>query len=122
VLSASYRFVRDPLNERKPLVEQIDIGGQWPIASRWYAVGRYNYSTRDKQLLEAIGGIEYNAGCWSLRIVGQRLAALSSQPNTSLFIQLELNDFGSIGSNPLGLLRRSVAGYGKTNELPGTLQ
>jgi len=119
VLSASYRFTRDPLNDQKPLVRQIDIGGQWPIAPRWYAVGRYNFSLRDSQLLEAIGGIEYNAGCWSLRLVGQRLAALSSSPNTSLFIQLELNDFASIGSNPLSLLRRSIAGYGKTNELPG---
>jgi LPS-assembly protein len=100
------------------LVRQIDIGGQWPIAPRWYAVGRYNYSLRDSQLLEAIGGVEYNAGCWSLRVVGQRLAALSGSPNTSLFIQLELNDFASIGSNPLSLLRRSIAGYGKTNELP----
>ncbi|HEX6734730.1 MAG TPA: LPS assembly protein LptD, partial [Azonexus sp.] len=118
VLSASYRFTRDPLNEQKPLVEQIDIAGQWPIAPRWYAVGRYNYSLRDSQMLEVIGGIEYNAGCWAVRAVGQRLAAVSGDPNTSLFLQLELNDFGSIGSNPLGLLRRSVPGYGKTNELP----
>ncbi len=118
VLSASYRFTRDPLNEQKPIVDQIDIAGQWPIAPRWYAVGRYNYSLRDSQLLEAIGGIEYNADCWSVRVVGQRLAALSGSPNTSLFLQLELNDFGSIGSNPLSLLRRSIPGYGKTNELP----
>lgn len=118
VLSASYRFTRDPLNAKKPLVKQIDIAGQWPIAPRWYALGRYNYSLRDGQLLEAIGGIEYNAGCWSLRLVGQRLAALSGAPNTSIFFQLELNDFGSIGSNPINLLRRSIAGYGKTNELP----
>lgn len=118
VLSASYRFTRDPLNEQKPIVDQIDIAGQWPIAPRWYAVGRYNYSLRDSQLLEAIGGIEYNADCWAIRVVGQRLAALSGSPNTSLFLQLELNDFGSIGSNPISLLRRSVPGYGKTNEMP----
>ena len=118
VLSASYRFTRDPLNEKKPIVEQVDIAGQWPISQRWYAVGRFNYSLRDSQLLEAIGGIEYNADCWSVRVVGQRLAALSGSPNTTLFLQLELNDFGSIGSNPLGLLRRSIPGYGKTNELP----
>jgi len=118
VLSASYRFTRDPLNEQKPIVEQFDIAGQWPIAPRWYAVGRFNYSLRDSQLLEAIGGIEYNDDCWSVRVVGQRLAALSGSPNTSLFLQLELNDFGSIGANPLGLLRRSIPGYGKTNELP----
>jgi LPS-assembly protein len=118
VLSASYRFTRDPLNEKKPIVKQVDIAGQWPIAPRWYAVGRFNYSLRDSQLLEAIGGIEYNDDCWSVRVVGQRLAALSGAPNNSLFLQLELKDFGSIGSNPLGLLRRSIPGYGKTNELP----
>ena len=118
VLSASYRFTRDPLNEQKPIVDQVDIAGQWPMSQRWYAVGRFNYSLRDSQLLEAIGGIEYNADCWSVRVVGQRLAALSGSPNTSLFLQLELNDFGSIGSNPIGLLRRSIPGYGKTNEMP----
>jgi LPS-assembly protein len=46
------------------------------------------------------------------------LEALAGEPNTSLFVQLELNDFGSIGANPVGLLRRSIPGYGKTNELP----
>jgi LPS-assembly protein len=48
----------------------------------------------------------------------QRLAAISGTPNDSLFFQLELNDFGSIGTNPIGLLRRSIPGYGKINELP----
>ena len=83
-------------------------------------MGRYNYSIRDSQALEVIGGLEYNAGCWSARLVGQRLSAISSEPNTSLYFQLELNDFGSIGANPLTLLRRSIPGYGKTNELPSS--
>jgi len=117
VLSASYRYTRDPLTNQGT-VDQIDIAGQWPISAKWYAVGRYNYSLRDAQLLEAIAGVEYNAGCWALRVVGQRLEAISGTPNTSVFVQLELNDFASIGSNPLGLLRRSIPGYGKTNELP----
>lgn len=117
VLSASYRYTRDPLTG-KGIVDQVDFAGQWPLASNWHAVGRYNYSLRDKGLLEAIGGFEYNAGCWAVRVVGQRLAAITGKPNDTLFLQLELNDFGSIGSNPLGLLRRSIPGYGKTNELP----
>jgi len=50
----------------------------------------------------------------------QRLEAVSGSPNTTFYFQLELNDFGSIGSNPLGLLRRSIPGYGKTNELPNS--
>ena len=48
------------------------------------------------------------------------MAAISGKPNDTLFFQLELNDFGSIGTNPIGLLRRSVPGYGKINELPSS--
>lgn len=117
VLSASYRYTRDALTNTG-LVDQIDLAGQWPISPRWYAVGRYNYSLRDQRPLETIAGFEYNAGCWSARLVTQRLEAIVGAPNTTLFFQLELNDFGSIGSNPLQLLRRTVPGYGKTNELP----
>jgi LPS-assembly protein len=119
VLSASYRYTRDPLS-LLPLVDQVDFAAQWPLSSRWYAVGRFNYSLRDSQPLETIAGIEYNAGCWALRVVGQRLEAVSTiaQPNTSVFLQLEFNDLGSIGSNPIGLLRRTIPGYGKINELP----
>ncbi len=117
VLSASYRYTRDALTGSST-VDQVDFAGQWPLSANWYAVGRYNYSLRDKQALEMIAGIEYNASCWSLRLVGQRLTAISGSPNETLFLQLELNDFGSIGSNPIGMLRRSVPGYGKINELP----
>jgi len=126
VISAGYRYMRDP-NFDVAQVNQIDITGQWPLTSRLYAVGRYNWSFLGKQtlsdpspggqLLEAIAGFEYNAGCWAARVVGQRLAALSGSPNTTLFLQLELTDFGSVGSNPISLLRRSIPGYGKTNEL-----
>lgn len=126
VISAGYRYTRDP-NFDVAQVNQIDITGQWPLTSRLYAVGRYNWSFLGKQtlsdpspggqLLEAIAGFEYNTGCWAARVVGQRLAALSGSPNTTLFLQLELTDFGSVGSNPISLLRRSIPGYGKTNEL-----
>jgi LPS-assembly protein len=117
VLSASYRYTRDPLTSAAT-VDQFDVSGQWPLSSKWYAVGRYNYSLRDKRALETIAGVEYNAGCWAVRVVGQRLAAITGTPNETLFFQLELNDFGSIGTNPIGLLRRSIPGYGKINELP----
>lgn len=117
VLSASYRYTRDPLTNQAA-VDQLDFSGQWPISGRWYAVGRYNYSLKDNVPLETIAGVEYNAGCWAARAVVQRLEAISGSPNTTLFFQLELNDFASIGSNPLDLLRRTIPGYGKSNEMP----
>ena len=104
----------------KPQVDQIDLAAQWPLSSRWYAVGRFNFSLRDSQALETVLGLEYNAGCWATRVVAQRLEAISGTPNTTVYFQLELNDLGSIGSNPIQLLRRTIPGYGKINELPNS--
>ncbi len=118
VISASYRYVRTGVTGVTTTVDQIDLAAQWPLGRRWHGVARYNYSIRDKQLLEAVGGVEYNAGCWAARFVAQRLEAVAGSPNTTFFFQLELNDFASLGSNPVQLLRRSVPGYGKINELP----
>lgn len=118
VASASFRQTRDALGSGQ--VEQIDLAGQWPLTSKLYAVGRYNYSLRDKQALETIAGLEYNAGCWAARFVVQRLEAISGSSNTTFFFQLELSDFASVGSNPIQLLRRTIPGYGKVNEMPTT--
>lgn len=119
VLSASYRYSRDALTTNG-LVDQIDLAGQWPLSARWYAVGRYNYSIRDQRTLETVAGLEYNAGCWATRFVAQKLEAIAGSPNTTFFFQLELNDFGSLGANPIQLLRRTIPGYGKSNELPNS--
>lgn len=119
VISASYRFTRSPA-VLTGKIDQVDIAGQWPITNRWYAVGRYNYSIDDKRVLESIGGLEYNAGCWAARFVVQRLETVTGTPNTTFFFQLELNDFASVGSSPIQLLRRTIPGYGKVNEMPTT--
>ncbi len=50
VISAGYRYTRDP-NFDVAQVNQIDITGQWPLTSRLYAVGRYNWSFLGKQTL-----------------------------------------------------------------------
>lgn len=109
VLNAGYRYVRD-------LLGQIDISAQWPLFGGWHGVGRYNYSTKEHRIIEFIGGLEYDAGCWVGRVVVQRLATIADQPTTSIFFQLELNDFSRIGSNPMQLLRRSIPGYGVINQ------
>jgi LPS-assembly protein len=109
VLNLGYRFTRDSLN-------QVDISAQWPLGGRWYGVGRYNYSMRDNRLVEGLGGFEYNAGCWIGRIVLQRFAAASGTSTSALFVQLELNGFSHLGSNPLETLRRNIPGYGRINQ------
>ena len=36
--------------------------------------------------------------------------------NKGFFVQLELNDFARIGSNPADLLRRNITGYGLSSQ------
>jgi LPS-assembly protein len=97
-------------------LRQVDVSTQWPIYGRWHAVGRWNYSLQDSRILETIGGLEYNQDCWMLRMVAQRFATATQQSNTGFFIQLELNDFVKMGSDPLDLLKQSLPGYTKLND------
>jgi len=112
VLNASYRFNRD-------LLRQVDLSGQWPVLPGWYAIGRHNYSFRDNRMLEGLGGLEYNGGCWVFRAAFLRLRAASQTTATTLFFQLELNGLGRVGTDEtLSLLKRQVPGYAVTN--PGS--
>ncbi|MGH8708020.1 MAG: LPS-assembly protein LptD, partial [Burkholderiales bacterium] len=115
VLNFSYRFNRE-------LVRQWDLSAQWPVQGGWYAIGRYNYSVRDQRLLEALGGIEYNGGCWVFRAVAHRVQAATDVTSKAILFQLEFNGLGQIGSNEtVNLFRRSVPGYSVTNPRDQTL-
>ena len=127
-LSATYRLTRG-------LSEQVELGWQWPIygptpdesrrAARnngegaasgscrgsWYAVGRVNYSTLERRTTDAVGGIEYDAGCWIGRVVAERLSTGRSEATTRLLIQLELVGLSRLGSNPLQVLKDNIPGY-----------
>jgi LPS-assembly protein len=110
VLNLQYR--RDVPND----LELADFSAQWPIAQRWYGVGRINYSMRDNQVAEGLLGLEYQADCWIFRIVGQRTPTATGVADTSLFLQLELTGLSKIGSNPLRALHQNVPGYQIINE------
>ena len=109
VVNFGYRFTRDTL-------EQVDLSTQWPIGGRWTGLARYNYTLRDKRLLEALLGVEYNAGCWAARFVMHRFVSATQEYVNAMFFQLELNGISRIGSSPLELLRQNITGYEKTNE------
>src|SRR5262249_28425805 len=101
VVNASYRETLDQ-------IRQTDISFQWPFRTGWTALGRWNYSLLDKLSLETLAGVEYNGGCWELRVVAHRFVTTTQQANTTFFVQLELNGVSQIGSNPLETLRRSI--------------
>lgn len=109
VLNAGYRYTRDQLG-------QVDLSAQWPLSGGWHGVGRFNYSTKERRVVESVAGLEYDGGCWTARLVLQRLAVQSDKASSALFVQLELNGLTRIGSNPLDILKRNIPGYGVINQ------
>jgi LPS-assembly protein len=118
VFNASYTYNRqivDPVGRQSQL-NQFDLSWQVPVSASWTLLGRWNFSILDHKTLEAVAGVEYNADCWALRLVGQRLATTSQTTTNSIYLQIELNGLARFGTNPLELLRRSVPGYQQSND------
>ena len=109
--------VTSPTNPSNTL-RQVDLSSQWPLTHRLSAIARLNYSIADSRLLEGLAGVEYDGGCWVLRVVTHSFATTSSTTVNSFFMQLELNGLSKIGSNPLELLRRNIAGYYRAGAQP----
>ena len=122
VVSAGYR-------RQQGISEQLDMGWQWPldmvfgdgpprggpitgeVEGRWFSVGRLNYSLRDKRIVDAVVGLEYDAGCWIGRVVFERLQAGTEVANKRVLFQLEFLGFSRLGSNALQSLKQNIPRY-----------
>lgn len=119
-VSMAYRLARGQS-------EQIELAWQWPLYGQterritpgggnscggaWYSAGRVQYSLFDKRLTDSVLGVEYDAGCWLMRVGVERLATGRAQTNTRLMLQLELVGLSQLGSNALNVLRDNIPGY-----------
>jgi LPS-assembly protein len=122
VLNLAYRYARGTVDPRadpslQAGIAQVDLSAQWPITREITGMARWNWSTKDRKLLEGLAGFEYNAGCWQLRAVAHRFITATQQYSTSFQIQLELTGFSRIGINPLETLRQNIAGYRRFDEI-----
>ena len=125
IFNAGVRYLRDELG-------QVDTSWRWPVADRWVALGRVNYSWLTKRIdpatltvvdakpgiIEGIAGFEYNADCWTTRFVAQRFVTAAGQSTSAFFVQLELSGLGRVGSDPFDILRRNIPGYRLPTDRP----
>ena len=114
ILNLDYRFINDRYAAG---LDQLDVSWQWPLKPKWYGLGRINYSFQESRLVEGLIGVEHNAGCWSLRGVAQRIAVSAANVSNAFYVQLELRGLTALGPNPLEVLRRSITGYTKSDEI-----
>ena len=120
IVNAAYRYVRGSPGATDPSlqgIQQVDLSTQWPVTRNISALGRWNWSTKDRKLVEGLAGFEYNAGCWQIRAVAHRFITATQQYSTSFQIQLELSGLSRIGINPLETIRQNIAGYRRSDEI-----
>ncbi|MBV8500702.1 MAG: LPS-assembly protein LptD [Paucibacter sp.] len=115
-VSVAYRLARDQL-------EQAEVAWQWPLfggkrsggsngcSGAWYSAGRVQYSLRDRRITDSVASVEYDAGCWVMRMGVQRQSTGFTQTNTRLMLQLELVGLSQLGSNALHILKDNIPGY-----------
>lgn len=106
VAALSYRFRRD-------FLEQYDLSLLLPFGERWQGFARWNYSTRDRQTMEALLGVEYETCCTAWRFMARRyLRNVQGDFNNGIWLELELKGVGSLGRKAAPLLERAILGYG----------
>jgi LPS-assembly protein len=116
LLNLDYRYISDSLGASQKL-NQVDLSSQWPLGRKWSGLARINYSLPDSRIVEGLAGFEYNAGCWSLRGVMQRLVTAQNTTSSAFYLQLELRGLTMLGPNPLDVLKRSISGYAKSDDI-----
>jgi LPS-assembly protein len=117
ILNFGYRFRRDAKNSLEDSfsqsnVNQTDVSGLWRITPHWKLVARHNYSLSDNQVIDVLGGVQYDSCCWSFRLVGRRYVRNDEgDTRESLFAQLELKGMAQLGHDVDEVLERSILGY-----------
>lgn len=96
-LAFGYRF-------RKDRVDQTDLRLRYPLTRNMNVIGRFNYSFRDSEALELLGGLEYESCCWALRLTARQfIRDRESDKRTTVFLELHLKGLGSLGRRPYPL-------------------
>jgi LPS-assembly protein len=117
IVNVGKRFSRGDL-------EQTDISTEWPLAGRWTFRARSLYSLRDNRNVDSYAGVEYNACCWALRVVGGRRLSIdttrnnAATQNSSIMLEVELTGLSKLGHVPDSPLRESVFSFPTRSTAP----
>ncbi|AFZ83127.1 LPS-assembly protein LptD [Candidatus Kinetoplastidibacterium crithidiae] len=125
----SYNYSLNKLDHRACLNKRqnnISLAFQWPINESFYSVCRFdyllcfeknnktNFHKVSSEMIQSILGIEYKKdNCWVGRVVVH--SKNNTKYNTALFLQIEFTGLGSLGLDPIKLLRKNIPGYHTTS-------
>ena len=110
------RIVNIGYRHRAQSLDQTDVTFYWPLSRRFRVFGRWNYDVERSQTVEGFGGIEFDACCWRLRVLGRRLLRSSTIPDRvrsdkGVFIQVILKGLAGLGGQAESVMTGGIAGY-----------
>lgn len=107
VVNAAYR-------RRAGQLEQTDVSFALPINAQWKLLGRWAYSLRDRETLEAMAGFEWKSCCVAVRLLGRDFVReFGGERRTAIYLELELNGVGEVGRNTARLLDDAILDYSR---------
>lgn len=120
LFNVGYRYQQQQVKFGRFAQNQVVASAIVPIYDGWSAIGLYRYSILDKQNLEYFVGVEKDTCCWRFRIIYRQflLSTASTnigdaKPQNSIFFQLELKGFTSLGDKVDDFLQDNISGYRK---------
>lgn len=91
----------------------FNLSGQWPIyMNKVYALGRANYDFTRQMLLNLVGGLEYNGGCYTISAVYEQFVFNYNQSQQTYMLNFNFKGIGNVGSgDPSNDLSTNIPGY-----------
>lgn len=120
IFNVGYRYQQSQPEFGRFAQNQVVASAMVPIYDNWSAVALYRYSILDRKNLEYFVGVEKDTCCWRFRVIFRQFLLSESsdtigdaKPQNSIFFQLELKGFTSIGDKVDEFLQKNISGYRK---------
>jgi LPS-assembly protein len=124
VVATGYSYVYSNTRDNQGFSNSTNlfyVGAAWPVTYRWSAIGYFYFDFSQRISRNLILGLQYDACCWAVRLIGQRTyigdevqttGAYQRQFKTGMFVQILLKGFGAFGSKRTSSdLLSSIPGY-----------
>ena len=124
IFTTGYSYVYDGTSDAQGLTNSTNLfylGSSWPLTHRISALAYLYYDFSKRLSRDITLGVQYDACCWAIRLVGQRTYigdelqnndSYHRQFKTGVFVQVLLKGLGVFGSNNLGTqLAGKIPGY-----------
>ncbi len=104
---------------RRGLLNQYSASAVYPLSDRWRLLGSLTWSVVDHELIEALGGVEYDSCCVAFRVVDRSYVNTASFNNmftnnkrdNSFMFEVIFKGIGSSSNQIESMLRRDILGY-----------